>query len=211
MGLKVLGISASPRRDGNSDLLLQRALAGAVEAGAEVEHLYLCDYRLEGCDECGDCSTTGDCRVQDDYPQILDRMLAADRIVFATPVFFLTVSAQAKLLIDRGQCLWVRKNVLGKPLFEPKRDRRGMLIAVGGSRGKRQFHCVRRPVQSYFKYLEVDYVGSLCVNQVDAKGAILGRPDAFEHAFHLGRAIADPAAPLPEKPIDIGLFGPLSA
>jgi multimeric flavodoxin WrbA len=206
MGLQVLGISTSPRRDGNSDLLLQRALAGTLEAGADVEYLRACEYRIAGCDECDACSTTGDCRVQDDYQQILDRMLAADRIIFATPVFFLTVSAQAKLLIDRGQCLWIRKNVLGLPLFESKRDRRGMFIAVGGSRGKRQFQCVRRPILSYFKYLEVDCASSLCINRVDEKGAILKHPDALEHAFRLGQILADPDAPLPEKPVNVSLF-----
>ncbi len=206
MGLQVLGISASPRRDGNSDLLLQRALAGARQAGGRVEHLRLCDYRIEGCTECHACATTGDCHIQDDYPRILDPMLAADRIIFATPVFFLTVSAQAKLLIDRGQCLWMRKNVLRLPLFESKRDRRGMIIAVGGSRGKRQFHCVRRPIQSYFRYLEVDGVYSLCINQVDEKDAILKHPEALEQAFRLGQALADPLAPLPEKPVDLHLF-----
>ncbi len=206
MGVKVLGISASPRRDGNSDLLLQRALAGARLAEGDVEHLRLCDYRIEGCTECDACAATGDCPIDDDYPRILDKMLAADRIILATPVFFLTVSAQAKLLIDRGQCLWMRKNVLGLPLFEPKRDRRGMIVAVGGSRGRRQFQCVRRPVQSYFRYLEVDCVSSLCVNQVDAKGAILKHPEALEQAFRLGRTLADPLAPLPERPADIHLF-----
>lgn len=206
MGLKVLGISTSPRREGNSDLLLQRTLAGAQEAHADVEHLRACEYQIAGCDECDACSMTGDCRVEDDYQQILDRMLAADRIIFATPVFFLTVSAQAKLLIDRGQCLWMRKNVLGLPLFEAKRDRRGMFIAVGGSRGTRQFQCVRRPILSYFNYLEVECVSSLCINRVDEKGAILGRSEALEHAFHLGRALADPAAPLPDRPANINLF-----
>lgn len=206
MGLRVLGISTSPRRDGNSDLLLQKALAGAREAGANADYLRVCDYRIQGCDECNACSTTGRCRIQDDYQSILDRMLAADRIIFATPVFFLTVSTQAKLLIDRGQCLWMRKNALHLPLFEPTRDRRGMFIAVGGSRGKRQFQCVRRPILSYFNYLEVDCVASLCVNQVDEKGAILGRSDALEHAFRLGQALADAAAPRPDRPMNIGLF-----
>jgi len=206
MGFKVLGISASPRRDGNSDLLLQRALAGARAVEGEVEHLRLCDYRIEGCTECNACATTGDCRIRDDYPQILAKMLAADRIIFATPVFFLTVSAQAKLLIDRGQCLWMRKNVLGLPLFEPQRDRRGMIVAVGGSRGTRQFHCVQRPVQSYFKYLEVNCVYRLCVNQVDEKGAIQDYPEALEQAFRLGRALADPLTPAPERPVDVRLF-----
>ncbi|MCX5645081.1 MAG: flavodoxin family protein [Phycisphaerae bacterium] len=206
MAVKVLGISTSPRREGNSDLLLRKALGGAQQAGAATEHLRLCDYRIEGCHECYDCSQTGDCSTRDDYQAILDKMLDADRLVFATPVFFMTVSAQAKLLIDRGQCLWVRQTVLRRPLFEPKHDRRGVLIAVGGSRSQRQFDCVRQPIQGFFKYLEVEYAGSLCVNQVDEKGAILKRPDALDEAFRLGRMLASTEMGLPQRPLKIELF-----
>ena len=206
MALKTLGISTSPRRDGNSDLLVRKALDGAEEAGSTIEHLRLCDYRIEGCSECYNCSSTGDCSMKDGYQPILDKMLEADRLIFATPVFFMTVSAQAKLLIDRGQCLWVRHTVLHKPLFEPKRDRRGIIIAVGGSRGQKQFDCVRQPIQFCFKYLEVDYLGSLCINQVDEKGAILKRPDALNKALHLGRVLAGTDVPLPKRPIKIEMF-----
>lgn len=206
MALRVLGISTSPRREGNSEMLLRQTLAGAQEAGAIVEHLRLCDYRIEGCRECYDCLGQGQCSIQDDYQPILDRMLEADRLVLATPVFFMTVSAQAKLLIDRGQCLWVRHTVLHKPLFEPKRDRRGLILAVGGSRSQKQFECVREPIRSCFRYLEIDYLGSLCINQVDEKGAILKRPDALEAASRLGRTLADAGAPLPARPVKIELF-----
>ncbi len=206
MALKVLGISTSPRREGNSELLLRRALAGAEQAGAAVECLRLCDYRLEACSECYQCSSTGECPVQDDYRSILDRILEADRLIFATPVFFMTVSAQAKVLIDRGQCLWVRQTVLHKPLFDPPRDRRGIVLAVGGSRSRKQFECVRQPIKSCFKYLEVDYVGSLCINQVDEKGAILKRPDALEQAFRLGGLLAVSRVQQPKKPANIEMF-----
>ncbi len=206
MSLKTLGISTSPRREGNSDLLLRRALAGAEQAGSAVEYLRLCDYRIEGCRECYNCSATGNCSTKDDYQPILDKMLEADRLIFATPVFFMTVSAQAKLLIDRGQCLWVRHTVLHKPLFEPKRDRRGLLIAVGGSRSRKQFDCVRQPVQSCFQYLEVDYFGSLCINQVDEKGAILKRPDALDQALRLGGLLAGADTSLPQRPVKIEMF-----
>jgi multimeric flavodoxin WrbA len=117
MSLKVLGISTSPRREGNSDLLLRQALSGAREAGSVVEYLRLCDYRIQGCRECYNCSATGVCSTKDDYQPILDKMLEADRVILATPVFFMTVSAQAKLLIDRGQCLWVRHRA-SPTLFE---------------------------------------------------------------------------------------------
>jgi multimeric flavodoxin WrbA len=206
MSLKVLGISASPRREGNSDLLLRQALSGAQQAGAGVELLRLQDYRIEGCRECYNCSANGNCSTPDDYQSILTKMLEADRLIVATPVFFMTVSAQAKLLIDRGQCLWVRYTVLHRPLFEPKRDRRGLLIAVGGSRSRKQFDCVRQPVQACFKSLEVDYLGSLCINQVDEKGAILKRPEALEQAFRLGGLLAGADTPLPQRPLEIEMF-----
>ena len=206
MTLKVLGISTSPRPMGNSDLLLRRALEGAEQAGAQVDYLRLCDYRIDGCHECYACLRGGTCQVGDDYQRILDRMLDTDRIIFATPVFFMTVSAQAKLLIDRGQCLWLRKNRLGRPLFEPKRDRRGMIIAVGGSRAKRQFECVQRPIQSCFEYLEVDCVSCLFVNQVDEKGAILQHAEALDQALRLGGELASTQSPVPDKPARIELL-----
>lgn len=206
MALKVLGISASPRREGNSELLLRQALAGAEHTGAATECLRLCDYRLEACSECYQCSATGDCPVEDDYQPILAKMLEADRLIFASPVFFMTVSAQAKILIDRGQCLWVRQTVLHKPLFDPPRDRRGIVLAVGGSRSRKQFECVRQPIKSCFEYLEVDYAGSLCINQVDEKGAILKRPDALEQAFHLGELLATDDLQRPRRPVNIEMF-----
>jgi multimeric flavodoxin WrbA len=204
--LKVLGISTSPRLKGNSDLLLRQALSGAEQAGSQVEYVRLCDYKIDGCHECYACSATGQCQVKDDYQQVLDKMLQADRIIFATPVFFMTVSAQAKLLIDRGQCLWVRHNRLHQPLFEPRRDRRGMIIAAGGSASRKQFDCVERPIQSCFEYLEVDCVSTLFVNRVDEKGAILQRADALELALRLGRELATGHGPVPDKPARVELL-----
>jgi multimeric flavodoxin WrbA len=203
--LRVLGISTSPRPKGNSDSLLRQALSGAEQAGSRVEYLRLCDYQIEGCNECYGCSETGQCRVEDDYQQVLDKMLQADRIVFATPVFFMTVPAQAKLLIDRGQCLWVRHERLRRPLFEPRRDRRGMIIAVGGAPSRKQFDCVERPIQSCFEYLEVECISTLFVNRVDEKGAILQRADALGEALRLGRELVTGHGPVPDEPARVEL------
>ncbi len=203
---KVLGISASPRLKGNSDLLLREALAGAEQAGGRVEYLRLCDYRIEACHACYECLEAGACQLQDDYQQVLDKMLEADRLIFAMPVFFMTVPAQAKLLIDRGQCLWLLRNKLGRVLFEPPRDRRGMLIAVGGSRTRSQFDCVQRPVQACFEYLEVDCASTLFISQVDEKGAILQHPKALAEALRLGRELVSERGPVPEKPVRVELF-----
>jgi multimeric flavodoxin WrbA len=204
--LKVLGISTSPRLKGNSDLLLREALAGAEQAGGHVEYLRLCDYRIEGCHACYECLKTGACQVKDDYQQVLDKMLEVDRIIFALPVFFMTVPAQAKLLIDRGQCLWLLRNKLGRVLFQPPRDRRGMIVAVGGSRTRSQFDCVQRPVQSCFEYLEVNCVSTLFISQVDEKGAVLQHPKALTEARRLGRELVSERGPVPPKPVRVELF-----
>lgn len=202
MALKVLGISSSPRMEGNSDLLLREALAGAESAGASAEHLSLRDKRIAPCVECNSCYKTGVCRVQDDYQGIFAKMLDADRLVFATPIFFMAVCSQGKLLIDRCQCLWSRKYVLKEALFgDGSRDRRGMVIAVGGSKSRKMFDCIRLTMKYYFDVLDVRHVSSLFVNRVDTKGDVPKHPKALSEAHRLGRALVaeGPAAEAPEE------------
>jgi multimeric flavodoxin WrbA len=205
MSIKVLGISTSPRINGNSDLLLRRALAGAGSIGAKTEHLYLSDYKIGPCIECNACYETGKCEVQDDYQQLQQKMLDVDRLIFATPIFFMTVCAQAKMLIDRCQCLWTHKYVLKKELFAPGKDRRAMVIAVGGSRGKKQFESVRLTMNSYFDSLQMQYAANLFVNKIDSSGDIEKHPYALDEAYRLGSILAATDSPPPQKPIDVEL------
>ena len=205
MSLKVLGISTSPRINGNSDLLLLRALAGAESAGARAEYIRLSEYNIGPCTECNLCYKTGRCIIEDEYQQVMEKLLDSDRLIFATPIFFMAVCSQAKMLIDRGQCLWMHKHVLKKELFNPERDRRAMVVAVGGSRGIKQFDCIRRTMKSYFDVLWMNYVAGLYVNQVDERGDIEKHPTALNEAYHLGSVLADPNVPVPDKPTDIEL------
>jgi multimeric flavodoxin WrbA len=205
MAIKVLGISTSPRIEGNSDLLLRHALAGAGSADAQVEYVRLADYKIGPCIECNACYKTGRCTVQDDYPKLIEKILDTDRLIFATPVFFMAVCAQAKMLIDRGQCLWAEKYVLKKRLFTSERDRRAMVIAVGGSRSRKQFECIRLTLTSYLDSLQMRYVSNLFVSKVDARGAIEDHPSAAGEAYRLGRELAASDAPPPEKPITVEL------
>lgn len=102
MGKKVLIISASPRKHGNSDLLCDRLLAGAQDAGHEVEKIFLRDKKINYCLACEGCKKNGGTCVQkDDAAQVLEKMIAADVLVLATPVYFYTMNAQMKALIDR--------------------------------------------------------------------------------------------------------------
>ncbi len=203
--MKVLGISTSPRNKGNSDLLLRRALAGAESSDADTEYVRLSDYKIGPCTECNACLATGECKVRDDYQVLLKKILDADRLVFATPIFFMSVCAQAKNLIDRGQCLWALKYVLKKESLTVGRDRRAMVIAVGGSKSTKQFESIRLTMKTYFDALDMKYVANLFIDRVDDRGEIEKHPSALDQAYQLGAQLAAADAP-PEKSIDIELL-----
>ena len=206
--MRVLGISTSPRENSNSDLLLRQVLSGASSAGAEAEYLRLCKFNISPCLECGACYGTGECPVQDDFSVVLGKMLAADRIVFATPIFFMSVCAQAKALIDRCQCLWATKYILKRPVVGPRETSRlAMVIAVGGKKGGKAFDCIRLMMKYYLDTLDMGYFANLFVSNVDEAGKIADNADAMEEAVRLGKELALAAGSAPEKPIDVELIG----
>lgn len=98
---KVLGVLCSPRKGGNTEILLKEALAGAAEGGAETELLTIYDKDIKPCDGCYACQKTGKCRIKDAMPAIYDKFLEADGIIWGTPVYYFNVAAQTKILIDR--------------------------------------------------------------------------------------------------------------
>jgi len=99
--MKVLGICCSPRLHGNTEILLETSLAKAREQGADVELATLAGKTISPCDGCYSCFETGKCHIKDDMQDIYTKLLEADGIIFGTPVYFGTVCAQAKALIDR--------------------------------------------------------------------------------------------------------------
>jgi multimeric flavodoxin WrbA len=205
--MKVLGISASPRENSNSDMLLRRALAGASSADAEAEYLRLAKLNIAPCTACGVCYASGSCIIQDDYQMLLSKMLEAQRLIFATPVYFMTVCAQAKILIDRCQCLWARKYLLKRPIRQQDEKRwLGMVIAVGGTKSQKMFDGVRLTMKYYFDALYMDHLSSLFVSGVDEAGKIADNAGAMEQAFQLGAALARASGPA-EKPTEAEIIG----
>ena len=98
---KVLIISASPRKNGNSDLLCERFAQGAREKGHETEKIFLASKQIGYCKGFGVCNTTHRCVQKDDMAELLDKMVNADVIVLATPVYFYSMDGQMKTFIDR--------------------------------------------------------------------------------------------------------------
>ena len=102
MSKKVLVLSASPRKGGNSDLLCDQFMLGTQEAGNQAEKIFLRDKEINYCLACDTCKGNGGiCEQEDDMAEVLDKMIEADVIVMATPVYFYTMNAQMKTLIDR--------------------------------------------------------------------------------------------------------------
>ena len=101
MGKKVLILSASPRKGGNSDTLCDQFLRGAKESGHQAEKVFLRDKKIGYCTGCGVCNKTHQCAQDDDMAEVLEKMVKADVIVMATPVYFYTMNAQMKTVIDR--------------------------------------------------------------------------------------------------------------
>ncbi len=123
--VKIIGIVGSPRKDGNTNYLVKKALKSAESAGAETEIYNLCNMELEPCNACDICKMTGECPKDDGINEILSKMQEADGIIIGSPVYFGNVTAQLKIIIDRSRPLRID--------FKLK-DKVGGAIAVGGSR-----------------------------------------------------------------------------
>ena len=187
--MRVLGIAGSPRRGGNTDLLLAEVLKGAESKGAEVKNIVLNDLDMIPCQHCDACFEAGVCRYDDDMQTVYKELEKADRIVLASPVHFMGVSAQAKIMIDRCQALWARKYILKKPPLGDKRERKGLFIAVGGMKLANLFEPSLATVKALFKVLDIDYAGDLLFPGVDEKGAIKQHPTALKDAFTAGQRL----------------------
>jgi multimeric flavodoxin WrbA len=186
--MKVLGIMGSPRKQSNTDILLDKALEGAREAGAEVEKVLVSKLKISPCLEIYACLKDGDCAIKDDMQLLYKKLLEADHIVFTSPIFFYGITSQAKAVIDRCQALWVRKHVLGMDK-EDKRVRRGLFISVGATRGTKLFDGAVLTVRYFFDAIGVKYSGDLLVRGIDNKGQIGEHPAALEDAFRLGQEL----------------------
>jgi multimeric flavodoxin WrbA len=188
--VKVLGLFGSPRRGGNTDLLLEAALKGAAEEGARVEGIHLCDFRVAPCRECLACFNNGTCVLDDDMQGIYPRLLEADIVILASPIFFYGITGWAKAMVDRCQALWARKYVLHDPALKTENRRRaGFFISVGGTKGPRMFEGSVLTVKYFFDAFNTNYSGELLFRGVDACGDIQKDPDALPQAFAAGRKL----------------------
>ncbi len=172
-------------------MLLEEALRGAEKEGAETERLCLSEITITPCKECHGCDRTGDCVILDDMQKVYPKLLGADVVILASPIFFYGVTAWAKALIDRSQSFWSKKYLLKDPsLGEKGKKRKGFFVSVGATKGKKVFDGAILTVKYFFDVLNAEYAGELVFRGVEAKGDILKHPEALQQAYEMGRRLA---------------------
>ncbi|NOY68339.1 MAG: flavodoxin family protein [Deltaproteobacteria bacterium] len=193
----IIALYGSPRRKGNTATLLDQAVAGAIAAGANVEKIVLRDYRISPCLEIYGCKKNGECSISDDFQEIRDRIIAAKGLIIATPIFFYTVSAHVKIFMDRCQSLWVKKYWIDKTPYNqwvPKR--KGLIIAVGATKGKKLFDGMLLTMRYFFDVLDMVAWDSLLFRGLDHTGDVLSMPAYLDLARkkggHFAKAVMSP-------------------
>jgi len=132
--MRVLGIAGSPRQGGNTDCLLAEVMRGAASRGAEIKTLRICQMNIAPCRHCDGCLTTGECTIEDDMQSIYKELAAADRIVLASPLYFMGVTAQ---LTKKG-AFYLRRRAQGRRSFPTGDGYDKSLLCQSGYRIRRR-------------------------------------------------------------------------
>lgn len=179
MSKKVLVISTSLRTNSNSDLLAEAFMDGAREAGHEVEKVSFKDKTIEFCRGCLACQKTGNCIIQDDVGEIVQKMLYADVLAFATPVYFYEMSGQMKTLLDRAN-----------PLYTADYAYRDVyLLAAAADEDVHAIDGAKKGLEGFIACFErARLAGCVFAGGVDASGMVRGH-SALEKAHEMGRKV----------------------
>ncbi len=189
----VAAIYGSPRRRGNTAMLMDSFLEGArygystTGRDLDIKEIIASELDLSPCRGCGVCSRTGECIIGDDMQDIYRVLTDADFIAVASPVFFTTVSGYLKAIIDRCQRFWSLKYEHKKNIIKKKRS--GIFISVAGSERESIFDCPKKVIRSFFDVLFVDYVRDFLYGKTDRIGEILKNGTAVEEVYDFGKKI----------------------
>jgi multimeric flavodoxin WrbA len=201
MTVTVLGISGSPHRHGNTETLLDAFLQGAHDAGGVVEKVILKDLNYQSCRGCNLCHRTGECVVQDDAISLFERILAADCVAIASPIYTMGITAEVKALIDRGQYLWARKFVLKTLYFSDEHIRRhkGIFISTAGQNWDHVFDGAFPMMTAIFNGTGFEYYDNIIANNMDEYKGIKNHPSAMKKAAMKGQEVVHVIARLREE------------
>jgi len=146
---------------------------------------------MSPCLEIYGCKNAGECRLKDDFQTARDQILASQGLMLASPVFFYTVSAHTKILMDRFQSLWVKKYWIDQPRKGQSNTRRqGLFIAVGATKGKKLFDGILLSLKYFFDVIDMKLWKALLYRGLDFEGDVLKFPEHLDEAYEAGKAFA---------------------
>ncbi len=194
MAIKVLAFAGSPRRGGNSETLLDWVLdAMKKEGDVEIEKIALTEADVHPCKGCNACEVLNKCVQRDGMDILHDKIIEADCMVLAAPIYCMGICSQAKALIDRFQVFRSRKFVLKLPVVPPERKgkRLGVFLSTAGQDWDHVFNGAVPSVKCFYHVVEIRDadIHYLMINNVDEKGAILNHPSAKADAERLGHDV----------------------
>jgi multimeric flavodoxin WrbA len=187
--MKVLGILGSPRVGGNSDILLDQALAGAKDAGAEVEKVTLSQKKISGCLDCTKCNEAGVCAIKDDMQTLYPKILEADAIAHSVPVYFWAMTAQMKAYLDRWCAFFDAEWKWHKHYYPKMKGKRIGLITVCGDPNVHTADPIVHSFKTTVDFTKLKWVGAVMASAA-AKGEIARNDKANKEAYELGRKAA---------------------
>ncbi len=172
----ILGLNGSPRKNGNTEYLLSLFFKEAQARGFKTHTVNAAIEKYEPCIGCGHCEKKGFCSIKDTMEQDLFPLFRkADVLVLASPVYFYSVPARIKAIIDRVQTLWARKYRFN--LMDPRENyRKGVLLSVGATKGKNLFDGIRLTAKYFFDGAGSDFTDELCYSRVDERGELQALP-----------------------------------
>jgi multimeric flavodoxin WrbA len=175
--MRILAICCSPRKGGNTEILLKEALGAAKKAGAETEFFTVVNKTIGPCLACNSCRKEGICAQQDDMQPLYDKMLAADGIIFGTPIYFYNMTAQSKAVMDRTVAFGHPKRNLHNKV--------GGIVVVGASQGNIS---TIKDLGFYFVSRKMLYAGCISAYGM-AEGDVKQLPKCLEATRNLGRGM----------------------
>jgi multimeric flavodoxin WrbA len=184
--MKILGIMGSPRVGGNSDILLDEALSGAKDAGAEVEKIILGNKKISGCRDCKKCNETGICVIKDDMIQIHEKILSADAVIHSVPVYFWSMTSQMKAYLDRWCAFFDAEWRWQKNYYSRMNGKRIGLITVCGDSNVHTADPIVHSFKSTAVMTKLSWLGEVMTSASD-KGDIIKDESSRKQAYELGK------------------------
>jgi multimeric flavodoxin WrbA len=194
MPIKVLAFAGSPRRNGNSETLLDWVLAAmAQDPDIVIEKVALTEANINPCRGCNACEKLNKCIQRDGMDTYHDRIVEADILLLSSPIYCMGIASQVKALIDRAQVFRSRKYVLKLPVIpaERKGKRLGAFLASAGQKWDHVFDAAVPSVKCFCHVIDIRDadISYLMINGIDEKGAIEHHPTARADAENLGRSL----------------------